>query len=202
LGNRAPPELALAGGVALKRDYLFKLFEEARRLIGHRDYVIVGSLSILGSQDEDGLPLEMSMSNDIDSFAKSDPGRLEDVQAMLGEGSDFHRANGYFLDPVSPKLPSLPDGWESRMTRIERDGLCLWFLDPADAAISKYARSAPNDRRWIRAGILAGLVPLEAVRSRIAATTFLDAEEEERVRRQVDADLAWHATTNDRSNPP
>ncbi len=175
----------------MKREFLFKAFEQACRLTGHKDYVVVGSLSILGTQDEDELPPEMSMSNDIDSYTLADPGRIYDVKAALGEGSEFHRVNGYFVDPVSPSLPSLPQGWEGRMTCLERRGIRVWFLDPDDAAVSKYARSQPNDLRWIRAGITSGHISLPRVKSRIPSTTFLDADEEARVRKQVHADLAW-----------
>ena len=175
----------------MRREYLFKLFDEARRLTGHHDYVVIGSLSILGTDDEDDLPVEMSMSTDVDCWTKADPGGIDDVKAALGEGSAFHRAHGYYLDPVSPSLPSLPDGWEARMSSLEREGVRIWFLDPDDAAVSKYARSAPNDLRWIRAGIVSGHVSLPKVKARMASTTFLDADEEARVRSQVEADRAW-----------
>ncbi|WP_345536960.1 DUF6036 family nucleotidyltransferase [Variovorax defluvii] len=174
------------------------MFEEARRLTGHENYVVIGSLSILGTQDEDELPTEMSMSNDIDCYTKADPARINDAKNALGEGSEFHRANGYFLDPVSPSLPSLPDGWEARMTCIEQDKVRVWFLDPDDAAVSKYARSQPNDLRWIRSGILSGHISLPKVKARIASTLFLDAEEEARVRTQVDADVSWFGTVKGR----
>lgn len=180
----------------MNRSHLFKLFDEAHRLTGHKDYVVVGSLSILGTQDEEGLPAEMSMSNDVDSYTKADPGRIHDANAALGEGSEFHKANGYYLDPVSPNLPTLPDGWQQRMTSLNRGNLNLWFLDPDDAAMSKYARSQPNDLRWIRAGILCGLVSLPKIKHRLASTTFLDGEEESRVRVQVDATLAWFEIVN------
>ena len=175
----------------MRREYLFKLFDEARRLTGHHDYVVIGSLSILGTDDEDDLPVEMSMSTDVDCWTKADPGGIDDVKAALGEGSAFHRAHGYYLDPVSPSLPSLPDGWEARMSSLGHEGVRIWFLDPDDAAVSKYARSAPNDLRWIRAGIVSGHVSLPKVKARMASTTFLDADEEARVRSQVEADRAW-----------
>ena len=175
----------------MKRDQLFTLFQEAHRLTGHKDYVVVGSLSILGTQDEDGLPAEMSMSNDIDSYTKADPGRIYDLGPALGEGSAFHKENGYYLDPVSPALPTLPDGWENRMSNMSRGDVTLWFLDPDDAAMSKYARSQPNDLRWIRAGILCGLISLPKVKNRLASTSFLDVDEESRVRKQIDSTLAW-----------
>jgi hypothetical protein len=64
---------------------------------------------------------------------------------------------------------------------------------PDDAAMSKYARSQPNDLRWIRAGILSGLVSLPKIKNRLALTTFLDSGEEARVRTQLNATLAWFA---------
>lgn len=175
----------------MNRAHLFTLFEQAHRLTGHRDFVVIGSLSILGTDDEDGVPAEMSMSIDIDCYTRADPGRVNDLRAALGEGSDFHRTHGYYLDPVSPSLPSLPDGWEDRMGCIEQDGLRLWFLDPDDAAVSKYARSQANDRRWIRAGLLSGHVSLPRLRTRLASTLFLDEEEAARVREQIELDRAW-----------
>ena len=194
MGHRTAAKLPLACGrieYAVKREHLFQLFEEAHRITGHRDYVVVGSLSILGTQDEDGLPAEMSMSNDVDAYTKADPGRIHDANTALGEGSKFHTEHGYYLDPVSPHLPTLPDGWQTRMTNLHRGQVTVWFLDPDDAAMSKYARSQPNDLRWIRAGILCGLVSLPKIRHRLASTTFLDSDEESRVRTQVDATLAW-----------
>ena len=175
----------------MKRDNLFKLFHEAHRITGHKDYVVVDSLSILGIQDEDGLPAEMSMSNDIDAYTKADPDRIYDVNVALGEGSEFHRNNGYYLNPVSPILPALPDGWPNRMTSLTRGNVTVWFLDPDDAAMSKYVRSQPNDLRWIRAGILCGFVSLPKIKHRLASTTFLDGDEESRVRKQLDATQAW-----------
>lgn len=175
----------------MKLDDLFALFARARDLSGHRDYVIVGSLSILGLADESLVPPDMAMSNDIDGFTQADPGRIFDLDALLGAESPFHATHGYFLDPVSPDLPSLPDGWEGRLNKVERDGVRLWFLDPNDAAVSKYARGEPRDQRWIRSGLSHGLVSLPIVAARVRQTLFLDGEEETRVRAAIDRDRAW-----------
>jgi hypothetical protein len=188
-------------GRGVKRAHLFHLFEHARRVTGHRDYVVIGSLSILGIGDEQDVPLDMAMSNDVDCYTRADPGRVLDAQAALGEGSAFHQAHGYYLDPVSPSLPTLPDGWEPRMSCLEHAGLRLWCLDPDDAAVSKYARGQPNDHRWIRAGLASGHVSLPKVKARLASTLFLDAEEEARVRAQVLADSAWLAARQRPATP-
>ena len=77
------------------------------------------------------------------------------------------------------------------MTSLTRGNVTVWFLDPDDAAMSKYVRSQPNDLRWIRAGILCGFVSLPKIKHRLASTTFLDGDEESRVRKQLDATQAW-----------
>jgi hypothetical protein len=182
----------------VKRSQLLRLFEAARRVCGHGDYVVVGSLSILGTDDEDGLPAEMSMSIDIDCWTAADPGRIHDLKGALGEGSAFHAEHGFYLDPVSPHLPTLPEGWQARMSCIEQDGLRLYFLDPDDAAVSKYARSQANDLRWIRAGLLSGHLSLPRLRARLGSTLFVDEQEEARVRQQVAADAAWFAAVEQR----
>ena len=182
MGPRHAPELAVHGGGPAGRqvnlDALFDLLRAARELCGHREYVVVGSLSVLGLAEVAAIPADMTVSIDADCYTPSDPARIFDLQAALGEGSAYHRDHGIYLDPVSPKLPTLPDGWEQRLIRLARDGLVASFLEPNDAAVSKLARGEPRDLRWVRAGSKAGIVSLPTVRLRIRNTDFLDAEEE------------------------
>lgn len=175
---------------------LFELFQEARRLSKHEDYVIVGSLSILGLSVASPIPPAMTMSIDVDCYTKADPGRVFDLVEPLGENSAHHRESGFFLDAVSPSLPTLPGGWEARLMKVERGGLRLWFLDPNDAAVSKYARGEPRDRRWIRGGIEAGMVSLPVARFRFQSTTFLDAQEHQRAHALLEEDEAWFAASS------
>lgn len=177
----------------MRRHHILAALEEARRLTGHAEFVVIGSLSILGLDEGDTIPQDMSMSIDIDCYTRAVPQRIYDVVPLLGEGSPFQREHGYFLDPVSPALPTLPHGWEGRLALVEQLPLRVWFLDPDDAAVSKYARSEPHDIRWIRAGLRSGWVSLPKVRSRLVSTTFLDPQEEQRVRAQVQADADWLA---------
>ncbi|MDF2463475.1 MAG: hypothetical protein K0Q43_1710 [Ramlibacter sp.] len=159
-------------------DALFDLLRAAHGLCGHGEYVVVGSLSVLGLAEVAAIPADMTVSIDADCYTQSDPARIFDLQAALGEGSAYHRAHGIYLDPVSPKLPTLPDGWEQRLIRLTREHLVASFLEPNDAAVSKLARGEPRDLRWVSAGLKAGIVSLPTVRLRIRSTNFLDAEEE------------------------
>ena len=170
---------------------LFDLLQEAKRLSGHSEFVIIGSLSILALEENFQVPTDMTMSNDIDCYTRNDPGRIFDLVPLLGENSPWHVAAGYFIDAVTPALPSVPEGWEARMNRIARDGVVAWFLEPNDAALSKYARGEPRDRRWIRAGIQSGVISIAVVKSRFRSVDFLDRQEQDRAQSLVEQDAAW-----------
>ena len=175
----------------MKLANLFELLGEAGRLSGHAEFVVIGSLSILALADAFAVPADMTLSNDIDCYTKADPDRIFDLLSALGENSAYHQARGYFLDAVTPALPSLPAGWEARMNRVERGAVVAWFLEPNDAALSKYARGEPRDRRWIRAGIRCGVVSIAVVRSRLKSVDFLDDAEQQRATMLVAQDEAW-----------
>lgn len=166
---------------------LFNLLTAAHAECGHSDYVIVGSVSVLGMSEVSAIPTGMTVSIDADCYTLTDPPRVFDLQAKLGEGSVYHRLHGIYLNPVSPKLPTLPDGWQQRLIRITRESVTAHFLEPNDAAVSKLARAEPRDMRWVRAGIAAGLVSLPMLKLRMRSTDFLDAHEQAAALRAIDA---------------
>ena len=166
---------------------LFDLLTAAHAECGHTDYVVVGSVSVLGMSEVSAIPAGMTVSIDADCYTLADPPRVFDLQAKLGEGSPYHRLHGIYLDPVSPKLPTLPDGWQQRLIRITRKSVTAHFLEPNDAAVSKLARAEPRDMRWVRAGIAAGLVSLPMLKLRMRSTDFLDAHEQAAALRAIDA---------------
>ncbi len=160
-------------------DALFVLLAEARRLCGHSEYVIIGSLSVLGLADVSAIPKDMTISIDVDCYPLTDPGRALDLQTPLGEGSKFHKSHGIYLDPVNPHLPTLPDQWQSRLIRVEKKKVVAHFLEPHDAAVSKLARGEERDARWVIAGARANLLALPTVMHRMKTTDFLDDEEKQ-----------------------
>lgn len=174
----------------MKREDLRRLFAEAYRLCGEREYVVIGSLAALGYTGE--LPERMAASIDVDAWCRSDPARVFELSHALGQGSAFEAAHGYYLDPVSPRVATLPEGWEGRLVRIGLDAsLAAWFLEPNDAAVSKYARMEPRDREWIRAGLEGGVLSLPTIKARFATTMFIDGAESGRARRALAEDLEW-----------
>lgn len=159
-------------------DTLFELLAEARKLCGHQSYVVIGSLSVLGMSEVTAIPSDMTMSIDADCYTLEDPGRILDLQPALGEGSPFHVKHGIYLDPVNPNLPTLPDGWQGRLVKLERKGVVALFLEPNDAAVSKLARGEARDIRWVLAGAKGHIVSIPMVAMRMKTTTFLDAQEQ------------------------
>jgi len=77
------------------------------------------------------------------------------------------------------------------MTCLAQRKVRIWFLDPDDAAMFKCARNQPNDVRWIRAGVLAGLISPPKIKARVPTTVFLDDAEEALGHKQLAEDLAW-----------
>ena len=170
-------------------DALFALLAEAKKLCGHKDYVVIGSLSVLGMSEVAAIPANMTLSIGADCFIQdlqADPGRALDLQAALGEGSPWHLAHGIYLDPVNPHLPTLPDQWQSRLIPIARSGVVAHFLEPHDAAVSKLARGEPRDLRWVLAGARGNIIALATVALRMKSTNFLDEVEERSTRARLE----------------
>lgn len=178
----------------MNREDIGRLLYEAWRLTHHEDFVIIGSLSILGAVRNP--PVSMTGSIDVDLYPKNDPNRASEIADALGLGSDFERMYGYYADAVSPMLPTLPEGWYERLVPVEfESGIRAWFLEPQDAAISKYARSEPRDRDWIRAGLEARILSLPTIDYRMRETV-METDERQRARTAIDEDRQWFTLLN------
>lgn len=160
----------------MRRKQIQIALEAAAKLSNHQEFVIAGSLSVLGYVDTP--PEMMSLSIDIDFFPLRDPGRAAEIAAELGEDSDFHERNGYYLDPISPELPVLPKGWRERLVYRPLGSITACFLDVNDTAISKYARSAENDFRWLDAGHEAKILDIETIAARARFDTDYPTDED------------------------
>lgn len=175
----------------MKLDQAFEILRRVQQKTGHCDLVVIGSNASLAFAGTAEVPNGMTMSVDLDCYTKADPGRVFDLVDDLGEGSPFHKETGVYLDAVSPYLPTLPDGWEARLIQDTREDISLWFIDPNDTAISKYARGEPRDRRWIKAGLSAGIVSMPRVRLLAKKTTFADPAETAAASTRIEEDVRW-----------
>lgn len=152
----------------MKLEQIRLILEEAARLTNHRQFVVVGSLSILGALLEP--PPRMVQSIDVDFFPKLDPARVAEINASLGENSAFARRHGYYGDGVSAQIVAAPAGWEGRLVQVPfASGIVGWFLEPNDAAVAKLMRGETSDLEWVDAGIRVGVLSRALIEARIAA---------------------------------
>ena len=172
-------------------DDIDRVLSAIRDVSGLDEFVVIGSLSALGITSGD-LPARMIWSMEVDAYPERDPHRAPEFSVQFGEGSPFHQAHGYYFDAVSPDLPTLPDGWEQRMIKqVLASGVKVKYLEPNDCAVSKYARSEPKDRQWIKAGIEAGILSLPTIEYRMRETLFIDNEEHIKAKASLKEDTAW-----------
>ena len=178
----------------MKIEDIDRVLSAIQRSCGLDEFVVIGSLSALGISGED-LPPRMTQSTDIDAYPERDPARAHEFSKAFGEDSAFHQEHGYYFDAVSPDLPTLPEGWQTRMVRqVLACGVKVKYLEPNDCAVSKYARSEPKDREWIRAGIEAGILSLPMIDYRMRETLFIDAAEQRKATACLAEDKIWFAS--------
>lgn len=178
----------------MKTEDIDRVLAAIRDVSGLDEFVVIGSLSALGIVD-DRLPPRMTWSMEVDAYPERDPARAPEFSARFGENSAFHQAHGYYFDAVSPDLPTLPEGWQQRMLKqVLPSGVKVKYLEPNDCAVSKYARSEPKDREWIRAGIDAGILSLPTVDYRMRETLFIDDEEHRKAKAALAEDKIWFQT--------
>ena len=158
----------------MNREQLHALLVQARARVQHTEFVIVGSLAILGTVGKP--PSTMVMSIDVDTYLKNDPQRTGELVEALGQGSAFEDEFGYYLDPVSPNLPSFPEGWQDRLVLLDFGDIQAFFVDANDVAVSKYMRGEERDLRWLRAGLKDKLLNMDIIERRIASAPALEGE--------------------------
>lgn len=100
--SRRSHRSAQHGGHLMRLASLLSLLSQARTSSGHAEFVVIGSLSILGMEPTAEIPPGMSMSIDVGAYTRADPERIFDLLPELGEDSPFHRAHGIYLDGVTP----------------------------------------------------------------------------------------------------
>ena len=173
-------------------DQLDTLLGEISRAKGVNEFVVVGSLSVLGLTQQRITLSEMLTSIDVDAYPEHDPKLTDELGKRWGQGSDFERKHGYYYDAVPPELPTLPDGWQARMIPLKLpSGVHVKFLEPNDAAVSKYARGEAKDRQWIREGLRQSILSLATIEYRFRETPFLDQKEHDRAKTLMEEDRGW-----------
>jgi hypothetical protein len=150
---------------------------------------IIGSQSILLAWPD--APALMRTSPEIDLYPdnakaweaeerKKHPGESpaasEQIDALFGSGSQFHRTHGFYIDGVDENTATLPAGWQERavVRQIDVRGRIVSAIAPCpdDLIVSKLARLDEKDRGFIEAYYSQQALDLGMIEERIRLSNF------------------------------
>jgi len=160
----------------MQRQQLEHLIRAAAGITGAREFVIVGSQSVLGQFPQ--APEELLVSMEADVFTLREPGDSDLIDGSIGEGSPFHQTFGYYAHGVGPETAVLPTGWRERAISVCNQntgggaGLCL---EVNDLAVSKLVAGREKDIAFVTALLRHHLADARAVEQRLESTP-LDPE--------------------------
>jgi hypothetical protein len=139
---------------------------------GETEFVVIGSQAILGCIDEP--PESMLRSMEADIYPSGNPGKATEIDASLGDGSQFQSTYGYYAHGVGPETAKAPAGWVERLVRVEipprvhqTRGAVALCIEVHDLVLAKCA--AGRERDWDFAGdaLGANLVTIDELLSRV-----------------------------------
>ena len=135
----------------MRRVELEHILRASRGTTGEKDFIIIGSQSVLGKHPD--APRELRYSMELDIYPRDRPELSMDIEGSLGRYSHFSDTFGYFADGVGPETALLPVGWETRLTPVCNEntgGATGWCISPADLTIAKLYAARPKDLSFIR----------------------------------------------------
>jgi hypothetical protein len=160
----------------MQRHQLEHIIRAAAGITGAREFVIIGSQTLLGQFPE--APDELLVSIEADLFSLRAPEDSDLIDGSIGEGSPFHQTFGYYAHGVGAETAVLPAGWRDRVIPLRNEntgngaGLCL---EVHDLAVSKLFAGREKDIAFIAGLVRYGLADAKTIQQRLTATP-LDPE--------------------------
>lgn len=136
----------------MNRSELEHVVRAAAGTTNEKEFIIIGSQSILGKYPD--APKDLRYSFELDIYPKNRPEMSELIDGAIGERSTFHLTFKYYAHGIGPGTAILPPEWETRLVKVcneNTNGAIAWCLDPHDLAYSKLAAGRPKDIEFIKA---------------------------------------------------
>lgn len=174
----------------MRREELEHLIRAAAAITNQYEIVVVGSQSLLGAVPN--APAELLLSMEADLYPLQHPDLADLIDGSIGELSPFQERFGYYAQGVGPDTAVLPEGWETRLVKIQNQNTDLkigYCLEPHDLAASKLAAGRPKDWDFVAAMLRHCLIDATTLTSRLA-TLPLAPERREMLARWVAARAA------------
>ncbi len=157
----------------MRRSQLEHALRASKEITGEKDFIVIGSCSILGQYPKKGEFLTR-LTKEIDIYPREKPEKSEMLEA-LGELSPFMSTHGFYVDPVGPTTAVLPEGWKKRLVKVSNENTNQavgWCIDVHDLAVAKLAAHREKDLEFIEELFLEKLAKPEIVRQRMEMTKF------------------------------
>jgi hypothetical protein len=165
----------------MRRDQIEHAIRTACQIIGAPAVIIVGSQAVLGTFDEDQLPIEATMSIEVDILPIAEDNhevaRLADlIEGVAGEFSPFEQLHGFSLDGVDLETCALPAGWRDRLVKVQNANTAGpsgepqftgWCLDKEDLCAAKLCALREKDQNFVSALLQADLINVDTVIERL-----------------------------------
>lgn len=174
----------------MRRVDLEHVLRAASAITNERDFIVIGSQSILGQFPD--APAELLVSNEVDIYPRDRPELADLIDGAIGELSFFHDEFGYYAQGVGPTTAILPAGWEARLVAVTNDntrGAVGHCLELHDLLAAKYVAARDKDRRFCRDAVRRGLANQATLLERIATLSVND-ERKRVLREEVVSDFA------------
>ncbi|HEY8865713.1 MAG TPA: DUF6036 family nucleotidyltransferase [Solirubrobacteraceae bacterium] len=154
----------------MNREALEHIIRAAADVSEDDEIVVVGSQAILGQFPHAPEPLLVSQEADV--YPRNRPEKAIEIDAALGDGSQFHETFGYYAHGVGPETAKAPAGWETRLVPVRvasRSGAAGeatgWCMEAHDLVLAKCAAGRKRDWEFAKDAIRHGVVdPAELLR--------------------------------------
>lgn len=159
----------------MKRADLEHVLRAASAITNQRDFIVIGSQSVLGQFPD--APAELLVSDEVDIYPRDRPDLADLIDGAIGELSFFHDEFGYYAQGVGPTTAVLPAGWEERLILVTNDnthGAVGHCLEIHDLLAAKYVAGRDKDRRFCRDAVRRRLAVRATLLGRIAALPLAD----------------------------
>ncbi len=173
----------------MNRIQLEHIIRAASPIADDLEIIVIGSQAIHAQTAK--LPLIAFQSIEVDIFPRNHPERADEIDAAIGELSQFHDTYGYYAHGVGPKTAILPAGWEERLVCLcnaNTGGATALCLDPHDLALSKYVVGREKDIAFNRQLAQYGIVRKRTL-TRLVSSMPIDEERKVLVLERIKADF-------------
>lgn len=162
----------------MRKENLFKLAEEIKRLAPDNTPVIVGSQAV--HVITNFVPEIVRQSIECDFlFGEGNAEIRREVNLKLGIFSRFQQENGFYADALGQATVVLPKDWEKRLQNLsdEKGETIALCVEIHDVAVSKFIAGREKDFQFLKDGFERDLINFEVFAGRLQSVKEMPQSE-------------------------